>query len=337
MASNVTNKTDPRSLNSRVFIGNLNTLVVKKSDVEAIFAKYGKIVGCSVHKGFAFVQFVAERNARAAVAGEDGRMIAGQVLDINLAAEPKVNRGKAGVKRSAAEMYGSSFDLDYDFQRDYYDRMYSYPARVPPPPPIARAVVPSKRQRVSGNTSRRGKSGFNSKSGQRGSSSKSGKLKGDDLQAIKKELGQIKQKVDSLLESLEKIEKEQKQKSEKAEEERGGGLGQEGFWSFFGSFPLVISLISPQNSHDFGHPCLIFPPDPMILVNFGYSCLIFPQNSHFFAHFSSFFPKSPIILPIPAYFPPKSYYFDHVSPIPPPKKTLFCPFLLNFPPKTPLF
>ncbi|XP_054533950.1 heterogeneous nuclear ribonucleoprotein C-like 1 [Pan troglodytes] len=224
MASNVTNKMDPHSMNSRVFIGNLNTLVVKKSDVEAIFSKYGKIAGCSVHKGFAFVQYDKEKNARAAVAGEDGRMIADQVVDINLAAEPKANRGNAGVKRSAAEMYGSSFDLDYGFQRHYYDGMYSFPARVPPPPPIALAVVPSKRQRVSGNTSRRGKSGFNSKSGKRGSS-KSGKLKGDDLQAIKQELTQIKQKVDSLLENLEKIEKEHcKQgvevKNAKSEEEQ---------------------------------------------------------------------------------------------------------------------
>uniref|UniRef100_A0A8D2B0Z6 RRM domain-containing protein n=1 Tax=Sciurus vulgaris TaxID=55149 RepID=A0A8D2B0Z6_SCIVU len=223
MASNVTNKTDPRSMNSCVFIGNLNTLVVKKADVEAIFSKCGKIVGCSVHKGFAFVQYFNERNARAAVAEEGGRMIAGQVLDINLAAERKVNRGKASVKRSAAEMYGSSFDLDYDFQRDYYDRMYIYLARVPPPP-VGRAVVPSRHQRVSGNTSRRGKSGFNSKSGQRGSFSKSGKLKGDDLQAIKKELTQIKQKVDSLLENLEKIEKEQSKqadaKNDKSEEEQ---------------------------------------------------------------------------------------------------------------------
>ncbi|XP_075176043.1 heterogeneous nuclear ribonucleoproteins C1/C2 isoform X4 [Anomaloglossus baeobatrachus] len=223
MASNVTNKTDPRSLNSRVFIGNLNTLVVKKGDVEAIFSKYGKIVGCSVHKGFAFVQYNNERTARTAVAGEDGRMIAGQVLDINLAAEPKVNRGKGGIKRSAADMYGSSFDLDYDFHRDYYDTYTA--ARVPPPPPpIARAVVPSKRQRVSGNTSRRGKSGFNSKSGQRGGSSKSARLKGDDLQTIKKELSQIKQRVDSLLESLERIEREQSKPETKLDDDQSSSL-----------------------------------------------------------------------------------------------------------------
>uniref|UniRef100_A0A2I3HV88 RRM domain-containing protein n=1 Tax=Nomascus leucogenys TaxID=61853 RepID=A0A2I3HV88_NOMLE len=188
MASNVTNKTDLRSMNSRVLTGNLNTLVVKKSDVEAIVLKYGKIVDSSVHKGFAFFQYINERN--------DDRMIADQVLDINLAAVPKVNRGKAGVKRSAAEMYGSSFDLDYDFQWDYYDRMYSYAAGVPPlppPPPIARAVVPSKCPGVSGNTSRREKSGFNSK-------------------------------MDSLLGNLEEIEKEQNKQAvdtkNKSEEEQ---------------------------------------------------------------------------------------------------------------------
>ncbi|XP_027132815.1 heterogeneous nuclear ribonucleoprotein C-like [Larimichthys crocea] len=81
MASYVTNRTDPRSLNSRVFIGNLNTLLVTKADVEAIFSKYGKIVGCSVHKGYAFVQYTNERSAWATVGGEDGRMIVGQVLE----------------------------------------------------------------------------------------------------------------------------------------------------------------------------------------------------------------------------------------------------------------
>uniref|UniRef100_A0A3Q0SI77 Heterogeneous nuclear ribonucleoprotein C n=1 Tax=Amphilophus citrinellus TaxID=61819 RepID=A0A3Q0SI77_AMPCI len=217
-SSNVTNKTDPRSLNSRVFIGNLNTLLVTKADVEAIFSKYGKIVGCSVHKGYAFVQYANERNARSAVAGEDGRMIVGQVLDINLAGEPKPHRSKS-TKRSAGDMYSSSssFDLDYDFQRDYYDRMYSYPSRVPaPPPPLSRAVIPSKRPRVSlsGGSSRRTKSSFSSssKSSQRTSSSRT--MKVDELQTIKRELTQIKSKVDDLLESLERMERDHSKKSE---------------------------------------------------------------------------------------------------------------------------
>ncbi|XP_076018642.1 heterogeneous nuclear ribonucleoproteins C1/C2 isoform X2 [Genypterus blacodes] len=215
MASNVTNKTDPRSLNSRVFIGNLNTLLVTKADVEAIFSRYGKIVGCSVHKGYAFVQYSNERSARDAVGGEDGRVVAGQVLDINLAGEPKPHRSKAP-KRSAGDMYSSSFDLDYDFQRDYYDRMYSYTqSRVPPPPPpLSRAVFPSKRPKVSlsGGGSRRTKTSFSSSS--KSSQRTSRTMKADDLQTIKRELTQIKYKVDYLLESLEHMEKDHGKKSE---------------------------------------------------------------------------------------------------------------------------
>ncbi|XP_041841656.1 heterogeneous nuclear ribonucleoproteins C1/C2 isoform X2 [Melanotaenia boesemani] len=250
-SSNVTNKTDPRSLNSRVFIGNLNTLLVTKADVEAIFCKYGKVVGCSIHKGYAFVQYSNERNARAAVAGEDGRMIVGQVLDINLAGEPKPHRSKTA-KRSAGDMYrcvcpccinsqsqsfseylfrhvkvkmflccpqshSSSFDLDYDFQRDYYDRMYSYQSRVPPPPPpLSRAIIPSKRPRVSlsGGSSRRSKAVFSSSSSSKMSQRTSRTMRTDDLQTIKRELTQIKHKVDYLLESLERMEKDYSKKSE---------------------------------------------------------------------------------------------------------------------------
>ncbi|XP_046707548.1 heterogeneous nuclear ribonucleoproteins C1/C2 isoform X2 [Silurus meridionalis] len=228
IASNVTNKTDPRSLNSRVFIGNLNTMLVTKADVEAIFSKYGMIVGCSVHKGYAFVQYANERNARAAVSGEDGRMIVGQVLDINLAGEPKPHRSKT-TKRPAGDMYSSStFELDYDFHKDYYDRMYAYPSRVPPPPPpLSRAVVPSKRARVSlsGGGSRRTKSSLSSsKSSQRASSRA---IKADDLQTIKRELAQIKHKVDYLLESLERMEKDHSKKSVKAVKAEAGEVSQQ--------------------------------------------------------------------------------------------------------------
>ncbi|NXT67147.1 RALY protein, partial [Chaetops frenatus] len=207
--SNITNKNDPKSINSRVFIGNLNTAVVKKSDVETIFSKYGRVVGCSVHKGYAFVQYSNERHARAAVLGENGRLLAGQTLDINMAGEPKPNRPK-GLKRAASALY-SGYDFDYDYYRDdFYDRIFEYRGRVSPVP----RVVPVKRPRVTIPLVRRVKAALPVKlfarSAAIANSSAKLKLKSSELQTIKTELTQIKSNIDALLGRLEQIAEEQK-------------------------------------------------------------------------------------------------------------------------------
>ncbi|GCC34650.1 hypothetical protein chiPu_0013125 [Chiloscyllium punctatum] len=88
--------------------------------------------------------------------------------------------------------------------------MYDY-HRVPQP---SRAVPAVKRQRVMVSVPRRSKGTFPVKSGPRSSSaptpSAGTKLKADDLQTIKKELTQIKYRIDSLLDSLDRMEKQRK-------------------------------------------------------------------------------------------------------------------------------
>ncbi|XP_045384738.1 RNA-binding protein Raly isoform X2 [Lemur catta] len=227
--SNVTNKNDPKSINSRVFIGNLNTAVVKKSDVETIFSKYGRVAGCSVHKGYAFVQYANERHARAAVLGENGRVLAGQTLDINMAGEPKPNRPK-GLKRAASAIYsGYSFDYDY-YRDDFYDRLFDYRGRLSPVP-VPR-VVPVKRPRVTVPLVRRVKTTIPVKLFARSTaiatSSVKIKLKSSELQAIKTELTQIKSNIDALLGRLEQIAEEQKANPDgkkKGDSSAGSGSG----------------------------------------------------------------------------------------------------------------
>ncbi|XP_064156498.1 RNA-binding protein Raly-like isoform X1 [Anguilla rostrata] len=185
--SNVTNKNDPKSINSRVFIGNLNTAVVKKPDVEAIFSQYGQVLGCSIHKGYAFVQYASERHARGAVLAENGRVLAGQTLDINMAGEPKP-QSPVGVKRPGAALY----------------RLFDYRSRASQIP----RPVPLKRPRVAVPVMRRVKSlpvKLVSRSPVTGSRSVRRKLKTSELQAIRAELAQIKSNIDALLGHLELI------------------------------------------------------------------------------------------------------------------------------------
>lgn len=43
--SNQTNSQDPQAVNSRIFVGNLNTFQCSKTDVERMFQIYGRLAG----------------------------------------------------------------------------------------------------------------------------------------------------------------------------------------------------------------------------------------------------------------------------------------------------
>uniref|UniRef100_A0A8C4WRR7 RALY RNA binding protein like n=2 Tax=Eptatretus burgeri TaxID=7764 RepID=A0A8C4WRR7_EPTBU len=217
-SSNVTNKTDRKSLNSRVFIGNLNTALVKRATVEALFSPYGHVVGCSVHKGYAFVQYATERSARIAVTRENGRVLAGQTLDINMAGEPNPQRPRMAEKIPLFAPYGS-YDADFSYYREeFYEKFCEAPGElhfVPHALPVA------KRARSLMSFPRKDKGGFPLRSTPQfqftSISTNAPHVGSHDLHTIKRELRQIKFKIDSLLESLQRMEKPLNVKKDLAE------------------------------------------------------------------------------------------------------------------------
>ncbi|XP_017864011.1 PREDICTED: heterogeneous nuclear ribonucleoprotein C-like isoform X1 [Drosophila arizonae] len=110
--SNQTNSQDPQAVNSRIFVGNLNTFQCSKTDVERMFQIYGRLAGISMHKGYAFVQFTNPFDARNACHGEDGKTVLSQTLDVNMVAEPKAHQ--IGRKRQNVSKTGNDWDYFYD-------------------------------------------------------------------------------------------------------------------------------------------------------------------------------------------------------------------------------
>ena len=70
-----TNKSDAKSIRCRLFIGNLNTDSLARQELEDIFGKHGRIVGCSLHNGFGFIQYEKESEADEAVKKQHGTII----------------------------------------------------------------------------------------------------------------------------------------------------------------------------------------------------------------------------------------------------------------------
>lgn len=70
-----TNNQDPAAKASRIFIGNLNPLHADRQKIYEIFREYGTITGMSLQKGYGFIQFTTELEARAAVEAEHGRRL----------------------------------------------------------------------------------------------------------------------------------------------------------------------------------------------------------------------------------------------------------------------
>ena len=75
-----TSSTDPKLLKARVFIGNLATEKVKREDLTETFEIYGEVIGCSLLRGYGFVQFLSEEDARNAVRGENGKTMRGAIM-----------------------------------------------------------------------------------------------------------------------------------------------------------------------------------------------------------------------------------------------------------------
>uniref|UniRef100_A0A6A7FWZ0 Basic-leucine zipper transcription factor O n=1 Tax=Hirondellea gigas TaxID=1518452 RepID=A0A6A7FWZ0_9CRUS len=101
--------------------------------------------GISMHKGYAFVQFTNPFDARSACMGEDGRNVFGQILDVNLVAEPKPHQ--IGKKRPNVAKSAGDWEQFYDsYNAGAAVGMGIGGPRLTPPLKRPRMMIPMRQQ-----------------------------------------------------------------------------------------------------------------------------------------------------------------------------------------------
>ncbi|XP_076332864.1 uncharacterized protein LOC143237470 isoform X2 [Tachypleus tridentatus] len=86
---------DPKLAECRIYVGNLAPDKVTQGDLEDKFSKYGKIIGVSIHQGFAYVQYLWEEEAQRAVTQENGVFFKGTRIEVSTVSD-RYRRGGAG-------------------------------------------------------------------------------------------------------------------------------------------------------------------------------------------------------------------------------------------------
>lgn len=81
---------DPATASARIYIGNLSETIVP-DNLEEKFKAHGKVLGLVLQRGFGFIQFENESQAKGAIEAEHGTMFYGRKLIVREVLE---NKGK---------------------------------------------------------------------------------------------------------------------------------------------------------------------------------------------------------------------------------------------------
>jgi hypothetical protein len=128
-----TDRSRPRHPPScRVFIGNIDPSVTVE-EIERLFEPFGKVLEpIRMHKGYSFVQYDNTESAEQAIRENNGYMLGGKPIDVQLA------KGTAGDKKAAAQQETLGKRKHEEDHRDYYDRRSPQQYGVVQQPPVKR-------------------------------------------------------------------------------------------------------------------------------------------------------------------------------------------------------